>query len=85
MAGYPVQLLLQSKSKQRKAKLGCGIVKTTTQPQLNQTKPNNQQINESWVLHENDFAHHPPHPPTHQKSIFRLRAIQANLGHSRST
>ena len=40
------------------------IVKTTTQPQHNQTKPNNQQINESWVLHENDFAHHhhPPHP-----------------------
>ena len=37
------------------------IVKTTTQPQLNQTKPKNQQINKSWVLHENDFAqHHPP-------------------------
>ena len=27
----------------------CDIVKTTTQPQLNQTKQNNQQINESWV------------------------------------
>ena len=44
------------------------IVKTTTKPQHNQTKPNNQQINESWVLQENDFAHHqkqhnpPPHP-----------------------
>ena len=37
-----------------------------SKPQLNHNsnKPNNQQINESWVLHENDFAyhHHPPHP-----------------------
>ena len=46
------------------------IVKTTTQPQLNQTKPNNQQINKSWVLHENDFAHHPT-----RNSTFSLRAI----------
>ena len=35
------------------------ILKTTTQPQHYQTKPNNQQINESWVLYENYFAHHP--------------------------
>ena len=32
-----------------------------TKPQLNQTKQNNQQINESWVLHKNDFA---PTPAT---------------------
>ena len=44
------------------------IVKTTTQPQLNKTEPNKQQINESWVLHKNYIAHHPPH---HQELSFQ--------------
>ena len=55
------------------------IVKITTQPQHNQTKPNNQQINESWVLHKNEFAH-----PTHQELYLQLKSntgqLQGSLG-----
>ena len=36
------------------------IVKTTAQPQFNESIPNNKQIDESWVWHKNDFAHHLP-------------------------
>ena len=62
------------------------IVKTTTQPQLNQTKPNNQQINKSWVLHENDFAHHRPHPtPPTETLISALEQYRPTLGQLRAT
>ena len=55
------------------------IVKTTTQPQLNQTKPNNQQINKSWVLQENDFAQHHPTPPT-ETLLSALEQYRPTLG-----
>ena len=44
----------------------------------NSTKPNNQQINESWVLHENDFAHHPTHPP--ETLLSALEQYRPTLG-----
>ena len=49
--------------------------KPQPQPQNNLT-----QFNESWVWHENDFAHHHQHHPTHHRnSKFSLRAIQGNI------
>ena len=48
------------------------IFKTPTQP--NQTKPNNLQINESWVLHENNFSPHPPPTGTLLSAIEQYRA-----------
>ena len=45
----------------------------------NSTKPNNQQINKSWFLHDYDFAHHHPPPPATQNSTFTIRAIQGNI------
>ena len=57
-----------------------GVSHLLSKPQHNQTKPNNQQINESWVLHENDFAHHHhPTPPT-ETLLSALEQYRPTLG-----